>query len=99
LDHTKPSLYGSKWRKARFEYLQSNALCVYCNRSGFVVAATVVDHIQPHKTDLKLFWRRSNWQALCKPCHDSTKQAQEHGKQGQGGDADGMPTFPNKHWL
>ncbi|MGN8738508.1 HNH endonuclease signature motif containing protein [Bilifractor sp. HCP3S3_D3] len=32
--------------------------------------ATVVDHIVPHRGDPKLFWDRSNWQALCKRCHD-----------------------------
>lgn len=24
----------------------------------------------PHRGDQKLFWDESNWQALCKPCHD-----------------------------
>ena len=31
---------------------------------------TVVDHIVPHRGDQQLFWNQSNWQALCKPCHD-----------------------------
>ncbi|WP_328595995.1 HNH endonuclease signature motif containing protein [Aureimonas psammosilenae] len=39
--------------------------------------STVVDHIIPHRMDLKLFWRRSNWQPLCQPCHSSQKQAEE----------------------
>lgn len=43
-----------------------------------IVASAVVDHIVPHKKDQKLFWRRSNWQALCKPCHDR-KTATEDG--------------------
>ena len=29
-----------------------------------------VDHIIPHRGDPELFWDRSNWQALCKNCHD-----------------------------
>jgi 5-methylcytosine-specific restriction endonuclease McrA len=36
-----------------------------------------VDHITPHRGDLKLFWQRSNWQALCTPCHSGRKQSQE----------------------
>jgi len=28
---------------------------------------------------MKLFWSRSNWQPLCKPCHDRDKQAIEKG--------------------
>ncbi|WP_295219971.1 HNH endonuclease signature motif containing protein, partial [Ruminococcus sp.] len=33
-------------------------------------AATVVDHIIPHRGDPHLMWDESNWQALCKSCHD-----------------------------
>ncbi|WP_330848890.1 HNH endonuclease [Mangrovicoccus ximenensis] len=39
--------------------------------------AQVVDHIQPHRGDQSLFWDVSNWQALCKCCHDREKQRQE----------------------
>ena len=41
--------------------------------------ATVVDHRIPHKGDEGLFWDESNWQSMCKPHHDSTKQAIEKG--------------------
>ena len=30
----------------------------------------VIDHIIPHRGDPILFWDRSNWQPLCKDCHD-----------------------------
>ncbi len=70
--------YGSKWQRAREAYLQDNPLCVRCARFDLVVAATVVDHIKAHKGDLGLFWSRSNWQPLCKPCHD-VKTATEDG--------------------
>ncbi|WP_456243258.1 HNH endonuclease [Thermacetogenium phaeum] len=36
----------------------------------------------PHKGDRQLFWDESNWQALCKPCHDS-KTAREDGGWGK----------------
>lgn len=91
--------YGGKWQRARAEYLAQHPLCVMCERQGRVVASTVVDHIEPHKGDPKLFWRRSNWQALCKPCHDSVKQRQEKGGSIPGGDAQGMPTDPGHHWA
>lgn len=70
--------YGSKWQRAREAFLQDNPLCVRCTMLDLVVAATVVDHIKPHKGDPILFWSRSNWQALCKPCHD-VKTATEDG--------------------
>ncbi|UVK81429.1 HNH endonuclease [Pseudomonas sichuanensis] len=69
--------YGYKWQQARERYLRDHPLCVYCERHGRTVAATVVDHVTPHRGDQDLFWRQSNWQALCKHCHDSVKQAEE----------------------
>jgi 5-methylcytosine-specific restriction enzyme A len=57
--------YDAKWRKARAYYLSHNPICVRCGD-----IATVVDHVTPHKGDKRLFWDRSNWQPLCKTCHD-----------------------------
>jgi len=37
---------------------------------GLYVKATVVDHIIPHRGDARLMWDESNYQALCKRCHD-----------------------------
>jgi 5-methylcytosine-specific restriction protein A len=84
--------YDSKWAKARAFYLRKHPLCVYCQRDKRVVAATVVDHITPHRLKeaidsgdeqriaraRTLFWdSASNWQPLCKPHHDGLKQAEE----------------------
>lgn len=76
--------YGYKWQKAREQFLRENPLCVQHQANGQVVRSTVVDHKIPHKGDQKLFWSRSNWQALCKPCHDE-KTAREDGGFGNGG--------------
>ena len=62
--------YGTAWRKARKQYLEEHPLCVECMKEGRYVKATVVDHVVPHRGDKVLFWDRSNWQALCKRCHD-----------------------------
>lgn len=72
--------YGYKWQKYRDRYLKENPLCVFCQNEGKVTAATVVDHIIPHKKDWKLFWRTSNHQPLCSFHHQSTKQRMEKGK-------------------
>ena len=69
--------YGYKWQKARERYLANNPLCVYCQCQGRVTEAAVVDHIEPHRGDKTLFWAQTNWQALCRPCHDSVKRAEE----------------------
>lgn len=67
--------YDSKWqRESRiFLSLPDNRLCACgCGRT-----ANVVDHIVPHRGDMRLFWDRKNWQPLNKHCHDSTKQSLE----------------------
>ena len=71
--------YSYKWQQARKGFLRAHRLCVMCESHGEVVAATVVDHITPHKGDKALFWQRSNWQPLCKPCHDSKTATEDRG--------------------
>lgn len=78
--NTQPShlqSYGRQWRQERAKFLQQHPLCVYCQKNGKLSFANVVDHIIPHKGDDRLFWDKSNWQPLCKHCHDSTKAKEE----------------------
>ena len=90
--------YGYKWQKAREAYLKKHPLCAEHERRGIVEIATVVDHKIPHKNDMKLFWDSSNWQSLCKLCHDSWKQRLEKSGIDSGCDLTGNPTDPNHHW-
>lgn len=69
--------YDIRWRKARIRFLKDNPLCVYCLKENRVVEATVVDHIVPHRGDNVLFWDKSNWQPLCKRCHDKKTGREE----------------------
>lgn len=62
--------YGGRWRQAREGYLRRHPLCLPCSEQGRTEPATVVDHIIDHKGDRALFWDSSNWQPLCKRCHD-----------------------------
>ncbi|QUN28721.1 HNH endonuclease [Cupriavidus sp. KK10] len=64
--------YSGAWRKARAAYLRAHPLCecAECKALGRVLPSTVVDHIKPHRGDMSLFWDRTNWQAMSKPCHD-----------------------------
>ena len=68
---TKEKGYDSRWRKARGRFLKAHPLCVQCQKQGKLTQATVVDHIVPHRGDQQLFWNESNWQPLCKSCHDT----------------------------
>jgi 5-methylcytosine-specific restriction protein A len=61
--------YTSKWDRASKNYLKANPLCTECYKNGKRKPATLVDHIEPHKGDQVLFWKISNWQGLCVPCH------------------------------
>jgi 5-methylcytosine-specific restriction protein A len=76
--------YTHRWHAVRTLYLHEHPLCVECLKQGRPVPATVVDHIKPHKGDQRLFWDETNWQSLCKPCHDA-KTAREDGGFGNGG--------------
>ena len=62
--------YGSRWQRESKQFLQSHPLCVECVTLGRYTKATVVDHIVPHRGNQRLFWDQSNWQSLCKKCHD-----------------------------
>ena len=72
--------YNTRWEKARKTYLMRNPLCVMCAKENRVTPARVVDHVVPHKGDTALFWDTNNWQALCFPHHNSTKQREERGR-------------------
>jgi 5-methylcytosine-specific restriction protein A len=65
--------YGARWQRYRAWFLAQNCACRECGR-----AATVVDHIRPHRGDYDLFWDELNHQPLCKRCHDQ-KTAREDG--------------------
>lgn len=64
--------YSSEWRKARAEFLEAHPTCCKCG-----APATVVDHVVAHKGDQGLFWARSNWAPMCKPCHDRKTATQD----------------------
>jgi 5-methylcytosine-specific restriction endonuclease McrA len=100
-------LYASHaWRKASeaFRASPDGALCVACKARGIVRASELVDHIRPHNGDLRLFWDRSNWAAMCWSCHSAKSRADEHqARTGRpalrrGADERGFPIDPNHPW-
>lgn len=111
--NNEPRIYGSRWDKARLRFLQQHPLCVMCEQQGRITAATVVDHIKPHKLKdalnsgdskviakaQKLFWDTKNWQGLCTSHHSSTKQRIEKRGVQIGCGEDGMPLDPSSHWY
>lgn len=71
-------MYGRTWQRARELYLAEHPFCEHCQAEGKLVPSMELDHIEPHRGDPVVFWRRGNWQALCKTCH-SRKTLSEQG--------------------
>ncbi|RMF02552.1 MAG: HNH endonuclease [Alphaproteobacteria bacterium] len=89
-------LYNSRtWKRLRRLRLATDPLCAYCRKQGVTRAATVVDHIKPHRGDWALFADPSNTQSLCKHCHDSIKQSEERLGYSRQIGPDGWPIDPN----
>lgn len=70
-----------------------------CEAAGKVEEATVVDHKVPHRGDQVLFWDQTNWQSLCKLCHDGEKQQLERSGTVRGCTDTGVPLDASHHWF
>lgn len=85
---------NAAWRARRMHQLSAEPLCAFCRSAGLTTAATIADHIVPHRGDPDLFWR-GDLQSLCKLHHDSAKQREEKGGWDSMADLDGYPLDPN----
>jgi 5-methylcytosine-specific restriction endonuclease McrA len=83
--------YGSRWARLAKDFLKQHPLCRMCGDP-----AQVVDHTEKHDYDAVTFWDRSNWQSLCKACHDGPKQRMEKARPMAG--VDGLPLDPDHPW-
>jgi hypothetical protein len=104
--------YTTEWRRYRVQYLKAHPHCVHCKQVGRTVAATHVDHIEPHNGDPILMWSEENHQGLCAGHHSSKTNTIDGGfgndrrarpltirpKIAKGCDADGNPTDPGHSW-
>lgn len=80
------------WRNGRRAFLMQNPLCERCRENHRITPATVVNHRKPHKGDTALFFDWRNWEAVCKPHHDSAIQSEERMGYSKAIGADGWPT-------
>jgi len=77
------NLYNStRWHNLRRAQLARRPFCQCPHCDGKFVKGQVVDHIEPHKGDTRLFFNPKNLQTLTKLCHDSMKQSAERGGRG-----------------
>lgn len=96
----------ARWKKRRKVFLDAHPVCAACEEHGVLAPATIVDHKIPHNDNYELFFDEDNWQAMCKPCHDSKTFRQDGafgnkaigGHRAYGFDANGMPIDSKHHW-
>lgn len=93
--------WTARWRNKAKAQLATEPLCAICLRHGRITAATVADHVEPHRGDPVKFWE-GKLQSLCDQapyrCHSSVKQREENGSGPIGNDLDGRPIDPKHPW-
>jgi 5-methylcytosine-specific restriction protein A len=70
--HASLQSNNRRFQSARRWFMRHHPVCNMCRRE----AASVLDHITPHRGDAHLFWSQHNWQSLCVHCH-GVKTARE----------------------
>jgi len=80
-EHARPNYALRRWyRTPQWKALRARVLreqAYQCADCGHVVAALEVDHLVKHEGNPRLFWDRTNVQALCRPCHSRKTQRGE----------------------
>ena len=93
--HRTLPLNGKVWRELRATVLAEQPLCPECQKTGYIVSAVDVDHIDNDPTNN----HRSNLIGLCKSHHSIKTQMCINGKQKRYGfDERGYPLDPDHHW-
>lgn len=67
--------YNYSWQQASERLLAAEPYCRTCKAQGRDTIPTCVDHIIPHRGNMRLFWDPDNWQPLCEACHTAKTQA------------------------
>ncbi len=88
----------ARWKRRRAAFLAANPLCRFCEATSRVTLAVIVDHVQPHRSNKELFFDETNWQSLCKRCHDGAKKELENTGRIRGCDVHGRSLDPNHNW-
>ncbi len=83
------------WQRRRAAQLAAEPLCRMCADTGKVTAASIADHVIPHRGDWRLFIS-GELQSMCGPCHSSDKQSRERSGRtySRAVGVDGLPLDP-----
>ena len=86
--------YGTQiWKTKRAHQLRIEPLCAICEAKGRVIAATVADHIEPHKGNYNAFIL-GPLRSLCAACHDNLSGFTHKPYDSKAIGADGFPIDP-----
>lgn len=66
----------ARYQKQRIQFLWAHPLCAGCEKNRIVREAREIDHVIPASKAPELFWDTSNWQALCRACHENKTAAE-----------------------
>jgi len=77
------------WQRHRADQLAREPLCWMCSAQGVVTAATVADHVTPHRGCPVAFL--GPLRSLCASHHSSAKQVEENRGASVGVDVNGYP--------
>ncbi len=64
------------WKAIRATQLALEPLCRRCSKRGLIEAATVCNHVTPHRGNWTLFVG-GPFESVCKACHDGEVQREE----------------------
>lgn len=66
--------YSRAWDLASKGHVRNDPLCRYCLLIGEHRAATLTDHLYPHRRFEGVFWIKTYWISCCDDCHVVFKQ-------------------------
>jgi 5-methylcytosine-specific restriction protein A len=89
--------WTQRWRRKAKAQLRAYPLCARCQEQGHITAATVADHVEPHRGDEQKFWNGA-LASLCKAHHSRTKQREEGLGYRVDVDEQGFPLDPAHPW-
>jgi hypothetical protein len=70
---------SSTWKSIRRHRLAEESRCRQCAIEGWAVAASHVDHIEPHLGSSSLFFKYENTQSLCSYHHNILQRREKLG--------------------
>lgn len=89
---------AKQWRTLRLTHLRKFPYCVMCAQQRRLRFGNTVDHVVPHRGDLRLMLDPNNLQTLCASHHSASKAREEYHGHSIACDVSGAPSDPRHPW-